>query len=96
MQRHLVDLLHVAEFIQQQDFAAAQRLLDDIASEVCDQTTASDRLTLRFIDALRVRAAGESCGSGNLYHGTQAVSEHDMISAFRVLAEATPLIRFGY
>lgn len=96
MNRNFFDLTQAAESIQQQNFSQADALLNCIADRTADQLTASDRLTLRFVDALKTRLAGESDGAGNLYDGTATVSEHDMISAFRVLVEATPLIRFGY
>ena len=96
MNRNLCDLLQVANDIQQQQFLPADRQLNSIAQRVADQETACDRLTLRFVEALQARTAGDGFGAGNLYQGTTTVSEHDMISAFRMLVEATPLIRFGY
>lgn len=96
MHRNLFDLTQVAESIQQQQFSQADAMLNCIADRTADQLTASDRLTLRFVDALKAKLAGSANEAGNLYDGAEVISEHDMISAFRVLVEATPLIRFGY
>jgi hypothetical protein len=96
MNCQLHDLMKVAHNIQQQNFSKAGSLLNSITERAADQESASDRLTLRFVEAFKAKTEGEGFGAGNLYQGTATVSEHDMISAFRVLVEATPLIRFGY
>lgn len=96
MNCQLHDLMKVAHNIQQQNFSKAGSLLNSITDRAADQESASDRLTLRFVEAFKAKTEGEGFGAGNLYQGTATVSEHDMISAFRVLVEATPLIRFGY
>ena len=96
MNCQLHDLMKVAHNIQQQNFSKAGSLLNSITERAADQESASDRLTLRFAEAFKAKTEGEGFGAGNLYQGTATVSEHDMISAFRVLVEATPLIRFGY
>jgi len=59
-----------------------------------DATTAQERLDVLLGAALEARLDGAE-GGGNLYAGDDR-AEARMIAAFELLAQETPLIRFGY
>ena len=65
-----------------------------LLSERGEASTAEERLDELLRAALGARLSGED-GGGNLYAGDDR-AEARMIAAFELLAQETPLIRFGY
>lgn len=78
------------------DFGLASGLLH--GAPMLTSTTSiavpSHRIDALFDHALQARAANHATGAGNLYGG--AAGPEAMLSAFRLLIQDTPLVRFGH
>ncbi len=92
----LSQLLQAAEAIELQDIATAEALLGEIAHATIGQQTPLERLSSQFVQGLQARMQRDRSGTGNLYLTEPLPASKDMLTAYQVLVEVTPLIRFGY
>lgn len=86
-------VIEAADAIERGDHAAAQTLLDDLVNGPVPADPV-ERVAHLFGHALSARMHGDQSGTGNLYQ--RADGPANMLAAFQMLAEATPVIRFGH
>ncbi len=68
-------------------------LIDNMLDHILNLDLPKDRLQYVFLKCFRARINKENIHASNLY---SVSGPNDMLSAFKVLTEKTPLIRFGY
>ncbi|MBD1396995.1 histidinol-phosphate transaminase [Pontibacter sp. JH31] len=78
----------------QHDTADASEKINELITAASGLHNAADRVALAFARALAARNQQTTLHAGNLYNSTYGVM--DMISAFNVLVNATPLVSFGH
>ena len=96
LQQHplLAQVLETGAAIQQAPPEAASEITNRLFSAAANEDGAEGRIALAFARAFAARAQQASHDAGNLYNSSYGVM--DMIAAFNVLVNSTPLVTFGH
>ncbi|MFD2247058.1 histidinol-phosphate transaminase [Pontibacter ruber] len=96
LQQHaaLTQILKTGQVIHQGDEAASFKATDALAAMASVNGKAPERIAVAFARAFSARNHQHLHNAGNLYSSTYGTM--DMLSAFNVLVQATPLVTFGH